>query len=121
VYADSREFMLMKEIMDHQLDRSAVPVDNTYYVDPNGWTSCWMTTKGWKLLIERKDGTTDYLPLKDLKESYSVQVAKYAVMNKIMEQPVAWWVPCVLQQREQIIQKVKTRYWKCTHKNGVEL
>jgi hypothetical protein len=56
-----------------------------------------MTTKGWKLLIEWLDGTMDWLPLKDLKESYPVQVAEYAVANKIAEQPaLAWWVPHVL-------------------------
>jgi hypothetical protein len=73
-----------------------------------------MTTKGWKLHLEWKDGTTDWLPLKDLKESYPVQVAEYAVANKISEKPAfAWWVPYVL--RERIIKKVKTRYWKRTH------
>jgi hypothetical protein len=81
-----------------------------------------MTTKGWKLLVEWRDGTTDWLPLKDLKESYPVQVVEYAVANKIAEQPAfAWWVPYVLRKRERIIQKVKSRYWKRTHKYGVEL
>jgi hypothetical protein len=81
-----------------------------------------MTTKGWKLLIEWKDGTTDCLPLKDLKESYLVQVAEYAVANKTVEQPaLAWWVPYILRKQNQIIQKVKTWYWKCTHKYGVKL
>jgi hypothetical protein len=44
--------------------------------------------------IEWKDGMTDWLPLKDLKESYPVQVAEYAVANKFAKQPAfAWWVP----------------------------
>jgi hypothetical protein len=122
VDADGREFILMKEIVDHQSDGSAVPVDDAYYVDPNGRRTRWMTTKGWKLLIEWKDGSTDWLPLKDLKESYPVHVAEYAVANKIAEQPAfAWWVPYVLRKRERIIQKVKSWYWKRTHKYGVEL
>jgi hypothetical protein len=122
VDADSREFILMKEIVDHQLDGSAVPVEDTYYVNPNGRTTRRMTTKGWKLLVEWKDGTTDWLPLKDLKESYPAQVAEYAVTNKIAEQPAfAWWVPYVLRKRERIIRKIKSQYWKCTHKYEVEL
>jgi hypothetical protein len=81
-----------------------------------------MTTKGWKLLIEWRDGTTDWLPLKDLRESYPVQVAEYTVANKIIEQlAFAWWVPYVLRKWERIIQKVKTWYWKRTHKYRVEL
>jgi hypothetical protein len=122
VDADGREFILMKEIVDHQSDGSAVPVNDAYYVDPNSRRTRWMTTKGWKLLIEWEDGSTDWLPLKDLKESYPVQVAEYAVANKIAEQPAfAWWVPYILRKRERIIQKVKSRYWKRTHKYGVEL
>jgi hypothetical protein len=122
VDADSREFILMKKIVDHRSDGSAVPVDDAYYVDPNGQTTRRMTTKGWKLLVEWKDCSMDWLPLKDLKESYPVQVTEYAVANKIAEQPAfAWWVPYVLRKRERIIQKVKSRYWKRTHKYGVEL
>jgi hypothetical protein len=112
----------MNEIVDHWSDRSAVPVDDAYYVDPNGQTTRRMTTKGWKLLVKWKDGTTDWLPLKDLKESYPVQVTEYAVTNKIAEQPAfAWWLPYIHRKRERIIQKVKTWYWKCTHKYRVEL
>jgi hypothetical protein len=44
VATDGREFTLMKEIVDHRLDGSAVPVDNAYYVEPNGWTTRRMTT-----------------------------------------------------------------------------
>jgi hypothetical protein len=56
VDAEGREFILMKEIVDHRSDGSAVPVDDAYYVDPNGRTTRRMTTKGWKLLVEWKDG-----------------------------------------------------------------
>jgi hypothetical protein len=122
VDADGRESILMKEIVDHWPDGLGLLVDDAYYVEPNGRTSRRMTSKGWKLLVEWKDGTMDWLPLKDLKESYPVQVTEYAVPNKIAEQPAfAWWVPHVLRKRERIIEKVKTRYWKRTHKYGVEL
>jgi hypothetical protein len=122
VDADGREFILMKEIVDHWLVGSAVLVDDAYYVDPNGWTSRRMTTKGWKLLVKWKDGMTDWLPLKYFKESYLVQVADYTVTNKIAEQlAFAWWVSYVLRKWEWIIQKVKTWNWKRTHKYGMEL
>jgi hypothetical protein len=42
---------------------------------------------GWKLCVEWRDGTMDWLPLKDLKESYPVQVTEYAVLNIITKQP----------------------------------
>jgi hypothetical protein len=87
VDSEGREYVLIKDIMDNGMDRSAVPVDDAYYVDPNGRRSRQMMMKGWKLLMEWKDGTTDWIPLKDLKESYPIQVAEYAVANKIAEQP----------------------------------
>jgi hypothetical protein len=94
------------DIVDNRTDGSAVPVDDAYYVDPNGWRSHQIAMKGWRLLMEWKDGTTDWIPLKDLKESYPIQVAEYTVANKIAEQPdFAWWVPSVLRKPEWIIQR----------------
>ena len=44
------------------------------------------TTKGWQLLVQWKDGSSSWTPLKDLKESNPVEVAKYAVANKIAKE-----------------------------------
>jgi hypothetical protein len=57
-----------------------------------------------------------------LKESYPVEVAEYAKANKISDKPAfAWWVNEVIKRRNRIIAKVKSRYWKTTHKFGIEL
>jgi hypothetical protein len=49
-------------------------------------------------------------------------VAEYAKANKIAEEPAfAWWVNDVLRRRNPIISKVKTGYWKTTHKFGLEI
>ena len=69
-----------------------------------------------------KDGSTSWVPLKDLKESNPVKVAEYAVVNKILEEPAfAWWATWVLCKQDRIIKKVKSRYWARTHKYGVLL
>ena len=36
-------------------------------------------TKGWEILVKWKDGSTNWLALKDEKEKYLVQLAEYAV------------------------------------------
>jgi hypothetical protein len=60
--------------------------------------------------------------LKDLKELNLVQVAKYTVLSKVADKPAfVWWVKDVLRQRDRIISKVKTRYWKNTNQYGIEL
>jgi hypothetical protein len=80
------------------------------------------TTKGWFLLVEWKDGSSQWVPLTDLKESYPVQVAEYAHNNKIASEPAfAWWTPYVLRKRDRIIKKVKQGYRQRTHKFGIEV
>jgi hypothetical protein len=74
------------------------------------------------MLIQWRDGTTTWEPLKDLKESNPVQVAEYAALNQIADEPAfAWWVKTVLRRRDHIISKVKSRYWKKTHKYSIEV
>ena len=116
------EFLLLKEIVDHRKDGSAVSVDDGWFTDRSGKKQRRLTTKGWQLLVEWKDGTTTWVPLKDMKESYPVQLAEYAVANKIAEEPAfAWWIRSVLRKRDRIIAKVKSRYWRRTHKYGIRL
>jgi hypothetical protein len=80
-----------------------------------------LTTKGWKLLVSWKDGSSSWVPLKDLKDSFPVEVAEYAMVNKILEEPAfAWWAKHVLCKRNRIIKKVKSRLNR-THKYGILL
>ena len=105
--------VLMEDINDHRKDGSAVPVDDGFMTTRSGRRVRRRTTKGWELNVQWKDGSSDWVPLKDLKESYPVQVAEYAVANKLAEEPAfAWWISDVLKKRDRIISKVKSRYWK---------
>jgi hypothetical protein len=79
-------------------------------------------TKGWQLLVEWKDRSSDWISLADLRNSYPIQVAENAVNNKIALEPAfAWWVPHVLKKHDQIIKKVKSRFRKKTHKFGIKV
>jgi hypothetical protein len=78
------------------------------YVDKQGKQKPRITTQGWSLLVEWKDGSTSWIALKDLKESFPIKVAEYAVANKLTEEPAfKWWVVETLCKRHRIIQKVK--------------
>ena len=80
------------------------------------------TTKGWELLVEWKDSSTNWVSLKDIKESYPVEVAEFALATRIsMEPAFAWWVPFVLKKRNRILAKVKSKYWLRTHKFGIHI
>ena len=79
-----------------------------------------ITTTGWKLQVLRKDGSTDWVPLKELKASNPVEVAEYAVGNQIADEPAfKWWVKDVLWRRNRIISKIKSRHWCTIHKFGI--
>jgi hypothetical protein len=57
-----------------------------------------------------------------MKECYPIQVSEYAVQTKISNEPAyAWWVSHVLKKRQQIIAKVKSKYWTRTHKFGIRI
>ena len=90
----------MQEIVDHLKDDSALQVGDAYYSTKTG-PNPKRTTKGWRLLVEWKDGSSSWIPLKDLKDAYPVQVADYAVANNLTLEPAfRWWVPFVFKKRE---------------------
>ena len=74
------------------------------------------------MLIRLKDGSTTWVPLKDTKESYPVEVSEYAVLTQIQEEhALAWWFPHVLRKPNRIVAKVKYKYWIRTHKFGLKV
>ena len=80
------------------------------------------TTAGWKINVEFTDGETAWLPLKDVKESNPIELAEYAILNCIDDKPAfKWWVPLVIRKRNRMINKIKKKYWRTTHKFGIRL
>ena len=60
--------------------------------------------------------------MKDIKDAYPFQVAEYAKGNNLENEPsFRWWVPYVFKKKSRILAKVKSKYWKKTHKYGVRL
>jgi hypothetical protein len=114
--------VIMDEIVDHMSDASAVAADDLYVTTKNGKKHMRRTTKGWKLCVLWKDGSTSWERLADLKECNPVKCAEYAVANKLTTHPAfAWWVPFTLKSRNRIIAAVSNRYSQKTHKFGIEM
>jgi hypothetical protein len=117
---EGRHFVLLNEIVDHRSTADAIPVQEGFVIMPNGRKSPKRTTKGWELLVEWKDGSTSWIPLKDIKDTYPVEVAEYAIVNKIDHEPAfAWWINTVIRKRERIIAKLQKKYWRTEYKFGV--
>jgi hypothetical protein len=108
---EGRTFAILDEVVGHRTNGHALSKDDGFFMTRSGKKAPVMTTRGWELQVQWKDGTTTWVPLKDIKGSNPVQVAEYAVANKIAEEPAfTWWVRGVLRRRDRIIKKVKSRY-----------
>ena len=68
------------------------------------------------------DGSEQWYTLKYMKESYPVQVSKYAVAKGISnETAFSWWLNYTTKKRNVIIAAIKSRLKVATHKYGVEI
>jgi Reverse transcriptase (RNA-dependent DNA polymerase). len=75
-----------------------------------------------RIMVEWKDGTVEWVPLKDLKELYPVELAEYAMANNLEKKPAFhWWIRDTLKKRDRIISKIKSKYWRRTHKFGIRI
>ena len=119
---EGNRHVLMHEIIDHRTNGQEVKQQDAFLITKMGTKRRRETTKGWELLVEWKDGSTTWVALKDMKESFPVQVSEYAVASRIaMEPAFAWWTPTVLRRRNRIVAKVKSKYWIRTHKFGIRI
>lgn len=114
---------LMAGIIDYDKDEStAVPKSDKWVVTKRGNKRLRMSTVGWKLLVQWKDGSESWIPLKDMKESHPVETAEFAKARNIDDEVAfAYWVPHTLKKRDAIISSVACRCRKTSHKFGFEI
>ena len=82
---EGRCLALLDEIIDHKRDARVLRVDNGYVTTKIGRKIPKNTTKGWKILCQWKDGSSDWVDLKHMKDSNPIELAEYAVVNRIQE------------------------------------
>jgi hypothetical protein len=85
------QYQLLSENTDHRSDNSAIQIADGFTISRNGNRIPKPTTQGWSLLVSWRDGSSDRLPLKDLKDAYPVQIAEYVAANKIASEPAFNW------------------------------
>ena len=119
---DGHRHVLFDEIIAHRTNGKEVKQADAFITSRQGGKRRRMTTQGWEILVQWKDGSTTWVDLKDIKDSFPVELAEYAVQTKLsMEPAFAWWVPHVLRKRNRIIAKIKSKYWTRTHKFGIRV
>jgi hypothetical protein len=77
--ADGFSSSLLYHIVDHKCSGEAIRMADKYITTKNGTKRMRQTTVGWKFLVERANGSRQWIDLKILKESNPFQVAEDAV------------------------------------------
>ena len=105
---DGRTEMIMDELLDHRTNEDAIPKKDGWVQTSQGASKRVITTKGWDIKVQWKDGSTNWVPLRDIKEANPLEVAEYATRANIADQPAfAWWAPQALKRRNKIVKQVR--------------
>ena len=114
--------LLLDEIVDHRRLEDAIPKGKGLLITKSGATRKVQTTRGWELFVLWKDGSSIWVKLSDMKESYPIQTAQYARDHDLLDEPAFdWWARHVLKKAHTTLSKVKSKYWEKTHKYGVRI
>ena len=90
---------MFKEIIRHRRKKGALDKADQYRIGKDRRQTKKKTTASWDLEVEWKDGSTSWIPLKEMKETNTVEVTEYAVANCIDEEPTFdWWAKDVLKK-----------------------
>jgi hypothetical protein len=86
---EGRSHTIFRDIINHRCNEKVTA--NHTCVNKNGKTVPHKTTAGWEMEVQWTDGSTDWLPFKDLTDSNPMETAKYAISNGISEEPAFSW------------------------------
>ena len=105
--------LILEDIIGHRFDDDCIKESNGWYYTPQGTKRRRLTTRGCDINVLRRDGTSSWIPLKDMKEANPIEVANYVDNNELTSHPVfAWWVPRTIKMKETIIKQVRHRLAK---------
>ena len=123
VDSDGFTLKLMDGIVDHKVDHAlAISKADRWVYNRHGWWRLRKTTAGWWLLVRWKDENETWMKLSDMKESYPIETADYAISRGIDNEPAFdWWVVPTLKRRKAIVAALKTRMRQTRHKYGIEI
>lgn len=114
--------LLLDDIIGHRYNPDCLQESEGWYETPQGAKKRRITTRGCDINVLWKDGTSSWIPLKDMKEANPLEVAEYAAQNGLTSHPVfAWWVPHTLRRKERIIKQVRHRLAKKQYKFGIKV
>ena len=71
---EGHHYQVLTKMIDNKKDDSAITKVDDFINPISGNLNRKRKTRGWKILVEWKDGSVDWVPLKDLKQSNPVDM-----------------------------------------------
>jgi hypothetical protein len=119
---DGYNFDYLYEIVGHRKDETAVSKENGFVASKSNVKKRVITTKGWNLKVQWENGEQSWIKLKDIKEANPIEVAEYAIRNKIDSEPAfAWWIRHTLKKKKAFISKTMRKIKRNNMKFGVKI
>ena len=87
VYQDGQLFVIFNAIIDSRTNCTKIKEGDYFFHMSNGNTRRRETTKGWEVFIQWKDVSYTWNKVKDVKDSFLVQLAECTVLNQIVDEP----------------------------------
>lgn len=87
VNKEGHRHLLLDSIVDVRKSKDAISKEYVFARSSNGVIRRRETTKGWEVLCQWKDESATWNLLKDVKDSYPVELAEHAVNNKADDEP----------------------------------
>ena len=72
---EGNRHIMFQEIVDHCVDGKEIKQQDVFITTKTGTRRRQETTKGWEILVQWKDGSSTWIAMKDMKDSYPVQLA----------------------------------------------
>jgi hypothetical protein len=121
INTEGKQYRFFVGIINHRKNSKAI--DKAYqYSVMHGKQAKKRTTAGWQFEVEWKDGTTSWLPLKELKETNPVKVSNYAIANSIDSKPnLNWWTKDLLHKQKRLIKLSQKRAIQTGYELGLRL
>ena len=122
VDAEGYRYQLLDTIVDQKQDGNAIHPNYPYININSGQKRMIQTTAVWNLLVQWKNGTQEWVPLKILKNSNPIEVSELSVARGIDKEPAfTWWVPYALRRHDIIIAGLNSWFKRTTHEYVIEL
>ena len=97
VDSEGRHYQLFDKIIGHRTDGSESKVKR----------GC-LSTKGHQLHVEWKDGTVEWIPLKDMKESFPVETAEFLIIYMINQHMLGGYpIPSKRELRSSVLSDIE--------------